>query len=67
LSGWTGGWRVAAAIPCALMAFVVLRIIIGVMLDPTSHNLWPFEILYAAAASLVYLSAVALARRFVRA
>lgn len=64
---WTGGWRIAAAIPCVLMAFVVLRIVIGVMLDPTSHNLWPFEILYAAAASLVYLSAVALARRFVRA
>lgn len=64
---WSGGWRIAAAVPCVIMAFIVLRIIVGVMLDPTSHNLWPFEILYAATASLVYIGALALARRFVRA
>jgi hypothetical protein len=42
---WRGGWRIAAAVPAAMMAFVVLRIIVGVTIDPTSHNLWPFEIL----------------------
>ena len=26
------------------MAFVVLRIFIDTVRDPTSHNLWPFEI-----------------------
>jgi hypothetical protein len=41
---WRGGWRLVAAIPAAIMAFVVLRIVIGTARDPTSHNLWPFEI-----------------------
>src|SRR3546814_12877482 len=44
---WRGGWRIAAMVPAALMAFVVLRIVVGVAIDPTSHNLWPFEILMA--------------------
>ena len=33
-----------------MMAFVA-RIVIGVAIDPTSHNLWPFEILMAGAMS----------------
>ena len=41
---WRGGWRIAAAVPAVVMAFVVLRIITGTAIDPTSHNLWPFEI-----------------------
>lgn len=41
---WRGGWRIAAAVPAVFMAFVVLRILAGTTLDPTSHNLWPFEI-----------------------
>lgn len=51
LRRWRGGWRIAAAVPAIMMAFVVLRIVIGVAIDPTSHNLWPFEILMAGAAS----------------
>jgi hypothetical protein len=41
---WRGGWRLAAVVPAAVMAFVVLRILAGTAIDPTSHNLWPFEI-----------------------
>jgi hypothetical protein len=41
---WRGGWRLAAAAPAVIMAFVVLRIVIDTTRDPTSHNLWPFEI-----------------------
>lgn len=41
---WRGGWRIVAAVPAAVMAFVVLRILMGTAIDPTSHNLWPFEI-----------------------
>jgi hypothetical protein len=41
---WRGGWRIAAAVPAVVMAFVVLRIVMGTAIDPTSHNLWPFEI-----------------------
>jgi hypothetical protein len=61
---WRGGWRIAAAVPAALMAFVVLRILLGTLFDPTSHNLWPFEILQAGALSVAIMIAVAVARKF---
>jgi hypothetical protein len=60
---WRGPWRAAAAVPLAGMAFVVVRILVDTARDPTSHNLWPFEILMAGAASLVVVGALALARR----
>ncbi|MGH8687098.1 MAG: hypothetical protein ACREVQ_05255 [Burkholderiales bacterium] len=60
---WRGGWRVAAAVPAALMAFVVLRLLVGVSADPTSHNLWPFEILMTGALSVVIMIAAGVARK----
>lgn len=48
---WRGGWRLAAAVPAAMMAFVVLRLVFDTARDPTSHNLWPFEILMTGALS----------------
>lgn len=60
---WRGGWRLAAAVPAALMAFVVLRIFIETATDPTSHNLWPFEVLIAGAKSVGAMLLLALARR----
>ncbi len=62
---WQGGWRVAAAVPVVLMAFVVLRIMWGTSRDPTLHNLWPFEILIFGVVSLVIIGALAIARRFI--
>lgn len=41
---WRGGWRIAAAVPAVVMAFVVLRILADTAIDPASHNLWPFEV-----------------------
>jgi hypothetical protein len=52
---WRGGWRLAAAAPLALMGFVVLRLIVGVQQDPTSHNLWPFEIVMTGGLSFVVM------------
>ena len=60
---WRGGWRIAAAVPAAIMAFVVLRILVGVLVDPTSHNLWPFEIIMAGMLGLGMLLALWLVRR----
>jgi hypothetical protein len=61
---WRGGWRIAAAVPAAAMAFVVLRIAAGTAVDPTSHNLWPFEVLQAGVLSLVAMLALWIARRW---
>jgi hypothetical protein len=61
---WRGGWRIAAAVPAAMMAFLVLRFMVGTAFDQTSHILWPFEILQAGILGLVVLMALWLVRRF---
>jgi hypothetical protein len=60
---WRGIWRAGAATIFAAMAFVVLRIVFDVVRDPTSHNLWPFEILLAGALSVVACVILMLLRR----
>jgi len=60
---WHGGWRVAATVPAAMMGFVVLRLILGVAADPTSHNLWPFEVLTAGLLSVAIMVVLKLLRR----
>jgi hypothetical protein len=67
LRKWRGWWRLAAVLPFAIMAFVVGRIVVDTARDPTSHNLWPFEILYSGTAGLALIVVLALARRFTRA
>lgn len=61
---WRGGWRLAAALPFAVMAFVVVRIIVDTARNPKSHNLWPLEIVYSGAAGLGLIILLALARHF---
>jgi hypothetical protein len=64
---WRGGWRIAAAIPAAVVVFVVLRILIDTARDPTSHNLWPFEVLMVGTGALLCIGVLKLLRRFWRA
>ncbi len=45
------------AVPCAVMA----RVLVDAVKDPTSHNLWPFEIVLAAGFSFAVASVAALA------
>ena len=63
---WRGIWRVLAAIPAALMAWTVLNIVVGVARDPTSHNLWPFEILLFGGFGAASIAVMALFRRVFR-
>lgn len=60
---WRGGWRLAAAVPAALIGFVVLRIIVDTSRDPTSHNLWPFEILQFGTVALIAIGIMKFIRR----
>lgn len=49
-AGWTplglrrGGLTVGGAVPVAVM----VRVLVETVKDPTSHNLWPFEVVFAA-------------------
>jgi hypothetical protein len=64
---WRGGWRVAAMVPLAVMVFVVLRLVTGVAIDPTSHNLWPFELVMWGGLSCVWMLVAALAHKLAHA
>lgn len=64
---WRGGWRAVAAVPAVLMTFVVLRFIVDTARDPTSHNLWPFEIGIWGALSCVWMLIALIAHRLARA
>ena len=59
---WRGSWQVAALVPAAIVLFVVLRIVVDVLLDPTSHNLWPFEIIIWGGVGLGLLGVMAAVR-----
>ncbi|HZF24956.1 MAG TPA: hypothetical protein VEZ88_01750 [Steroidobacteraceae bacterium] len=60
---WRGGWKIAAAVPAVVIGFVVLRIIVDTARDPTSHNLWPFEIIQFGVVALVIIGILKVARR----
>lgn len=63
LARWRGGWRIAALLPLAGFGFVVARLVVDTRRDPTSHNLWPFEVLIAAAVALAALGLLGLGHR----
>ena len=59
---WRGGWRWAALIPLLLVLGVALRIVVETRADPTSHNLWPFEVLGVVVISSAVLGLLELCR-----
>lgn len=63
---WRGVWRIAAAVPALIMTVVIVRIITDTAIDPTSHNLWPFEILIWGGACGVAMGLLALVNRLTR-
>jgi hypothetical protein len=56
-------WRLLAWVPVLPLAGWAVFIAVGVTSDPTSHNLWPFELLFWAALSLVLLALFVVGRR----
>ncbi|MBL9034372.1 MAG: hypothetical protein JNN33_06385 [Rhodospirillaceae bacterium] len=52
VSRWTGIWRWLAAAPLTLLGLDLALILVETSIDPTSHNLWPLELLFIGAAGL---------------
>jgi hypothetical protein len=50
-SGAAGFWKGLALLGASIPAAVMLRVVAEVIIDPTSHNLWPFEIIISAMVS----------------
>ena len=55
-------WVMLGAFPVAVM----IRVIVDTAKDPTDHNLWPFELVFAAVISLVAVVPGLLAGSLVR-
>jgi len=62
LRNWRGGWRAVAVLPALPLAYVAVRIVVDTSIDPTSHNLWPFEIVIWSIAGLIGFGLIALLR-----
>jgi hypothetical protein len=60
---WHGVWRLLALLPAGALAFVIGRIVLDTSVDPTSHNLWPFELVFWGVPALLFLALVWLVRR----
>jgi hypothetical protein len=56
-------WQLLAWVPVVPLAAWGVFIAVGVTRDPTSHNLWPFELFMCAALSVLLLALFAIARR----
>ena len=59
---WQGVWRWLALAPFVVLGGDVLLIAVSLALDPTSHNLWPLELLFVDLACLPFLGLVWQAR-----
>jgi hypothetical protein len=66
LRRWAGAWRLAAALPAVGWSVWLAGFVRDVAADPTSHNLFPFEIMIGVALAGFYLGCLALARRLLR-
>lgn len=53
-----GVWRWIACVPVAALVVIISIIVVSVIIDPTSHNLWPLEILMWSAGGCVFLGAL---------
>lgn len=62
---WNGVWRLAGVLPATALALVSANIIVGVMIDGTSHNLWPLELAMWSLGGLAYLGILSLIRKVV--
>jgi hypothetical protein len=61
---WRGGWRWIACGPLLYLAAMALKIVLDVRIAPTSHNLWPFEVLATLIITCAVLGGLYLARFF---
>jgi hypothetical protein len=58
--GATSFWKGVATIGASVPAIILLRVAVETAADPTSHNLWPFEIIIGSIVSALCAFAGAL-------
>ena len=58
---WRDSWELVRWVPTMILAFWDFYLIVSSLSDPTSHNLWPIELIGITALSLIFLAAIAVA------
>ena len=56
---WKGGWKFGAVFPLIGLLGACGLILLEVYLEPSSHNMWPFEVVMWGVATLVLLGIIA--------
>ncbi len=68
--GGASFWKSVAVVGASVPAVVMLRVVIDAVIDPTTHNLWPFEVVIASlvggACSILGATIGLLAARLIR-
>jgi hypothetical protein len=67
IKAWQGVWRWLAAAPLLLVGADVVLIVVSTAIDPTSHNLWPLELLFISVIGLPVVGVLWLVRLVARA
>jgi hypothetical protein len=62
IRAWQGVWRWLAAAPLMLVGADLVLILASTAVDPTSHNLWPLELLFIATIGLPVVGVLWLVR-----
>jgi hypothetical protein len=62
LKRWRAVWRVIGALPALAIGGYAVKLAVDWSKDPTSHNLWPVEILILCLGGLAFLGACAVVR-----
>lgn len=62
---WRGVWRVLAFGPALFMGFVLVKLVVDVTRDPSSHNLWPFELIVMGFVSVCLTAGLILLKRVI--
>lgn len=52
---WQGVWRWLALAPFAVLGGDAIYIVVGLIIDPTSNNLWPLQMVLVDLACLPFL------------
>jgi hypothetical protein len=60
---WRGRWRALAAVPLLFVLLWVIKDVVEISADPSSHNLLPFEFIEAAVLVAIFMSILWVLRR----
>jgi hypothetical protein len=58
-----GLWKLVATLPILCIFAVGLNIVLGTSRDPTSHNLWPLEVVVWSGVGIIFSIAVIVFQR----